>query len=219
MTNTNVTHIIRAIVIEVGLVMLLCSWAQAENSASSKLHTLLERTNSLSARFQQQISYDQSKSVAEQFHGDFLFLKPNYLRWVVEPPAAQEIVSNGNKIWIHDVELEQVIVQDFNNDLLATPGMIFSSSLAEINVSYTVTEQQATEQSQHFVLKPKSHSSLFTRLELVFLEGAISQIMFVSDDQINDFLFSDTITNISPALDLFTFDPPKTAEVLYNYGR
>ena len=112
MTKTNVRHIIRAIVIGAGLVVLLCSWAQAENSASSKLHTLLEQTNSLSARFQQQISYDKNKSVAERFRGDFLFLKPNYLRWVVEPPAAQEIVSNCTKIWIHDVELEQVIVQD-----------------------------------------------------------------------------------------------------------
>ena len=219
MTKINFLQNMRVGVIQAAMIMLFCSPTYAVNSASSKLYELLEETNSISARFHQKISYDLNKSVAEQFLGDFLFLKPNHLRWVIEPPAAQEIFSNGDKIWIHDLELEQVVVHDFNSDLLATPIMLFSSSLEEINLTYTVTEQKATQQLQHFLLKPKSHSSLFTRLELVFLERAISQIIFVSDDQINAFSFSDTQTNFSPALDLFTFDLPKTAEVLYNYER
>jgi len=210
---------IRLVVIEAAMMVLVCAPTYAENSASSKLYELLEETNSISARFHQKISYDLNKGVAEQFLGDFLFLKPNYLRWVIEPPAAQEIFSNGDKVWIHDLELEQVVVYDFNSDLLATPIMLFSSSLEEINVTYSVTEQKATKKLQHFILKPKSHSSLFTRLELVFFERTISQIIFVSDDQINAFSFSNTETNFSPALDLFTFDLPKTAEVLYNYAR
>lgn len=219
MTKINFLQNIRVVVIEAAMMVLLCAPAYAENSASSKLYELLEETNSISARFHQKISYDLNKGVAEQFLGDFLFLKPNYLRWVIEPPAAQEILSNGDKVWIHDLELEQVVVYDFNSDLLATPIMLFSSSLEEINVTYTVTEQKATKKLQHFILKPKSHFSLFTRLELVFFERTISQIIFVSDDQINAFSFSNTETNFSPALDLFTFDLPKTAEVLYNYAR
>ena len=219
MTKINFLQNIRVVVIEAAMMVLLCAPAYAENSASSKLYELLEETNSISARFHQKISYDLKKGVAEQFLGDFLFLKPNYLRWVIEPPAAQEILSNGDKVWIHDLELEQVVVYDFNSDLLATPIMLFSSSLEEINVTYSVTEQKATKKLQHFILKPKSHSSLFTRLELVFFERTISQIIFVSDDQINAFSFSNTETNFSPALDLFTFDLPKTAEVLYNYAR
>ena len=219
MTKINFLQNIRAVVIEAAMIVLVCAPTYAENSASSKLYELLEETNSISARFHQKISYDLNKGVAEQFLGDFLFLKPNYLRWMVEPPAAQEIFSNGDKVWIHDLELEQVVVHDFNSDLLATPIMLFSSSLEEINVTYSVTEQKATKQLQHFILKPKSHSGLFTRLELVFFERAISQIIFFSDDQINAFSFSNTETNFSPALDLFTFDLPKTAEVLYNYER
>jgi outer membrane lipoprotein carrier protein len=219
MIEINFLQNIRVVVIEAAMIVLFCAPTYAENSSSSKLYQLLEETNSISARFHQKISYDLNKSVAEQFLGDFLFLKPNHLRWVIEPPAAQEIFSNGDKIWIHDLELEQVVVHDFNRDLLATPIMLFSSSLEEINVSYSVTEQKAAKQLQHFILKPKSDSSLFTRLELVFFERAISQIIFVSDDQINAFSFSNTKTNFSPALDLFTFDLPKTAEVLYNYER
>ena len=219
MTQINIFRILRVLLLKAGLIILFSSLTKADDSASFKLYQLLERTNSISARFQQQISYEQGSIMAEQFRGDFLFLKPNYLRWVIEPPAAQEIVSNGDKIWIHDVELEQVIIHDFKNDLLATPSMIFSSSLADINMSYTVTEQQAKEQSQYFVLKPNSRSSLFTRLELEFFQGAISQVKLVSDDQINIISFSNTKTNISPAVDLFTFDLPKTAEVLYNYER
>tara|TARA_B100001057_G_scaffold352065_1_gene353598 strand:+ start:290 stop:949 length:660 start_codon:yes stop_codon:yes gene_type:complete len=219
MTKMNFLQNIRLVVIEAAMMVLVCAPTYAENSASSKLYELLEETNSISARFHQKISYDLNKGVAEQFLGDFLFLKPNYLRWVIEPPAAQEIFSNGDKVWIHDLELEQVVVYDFNSDLLATPIMLFSSSLEEINVTYSVTEQKATKKLQHFILKPKSHSSLFTRLELVFFERTISQIIFVSDDQINAFSFSNTETNFSPALDLFTFDLPKTAEVLYNYAR
>ena len=186
MTKINFLQSIRDLVLEAAIILLFCSPTYAENLASSKLYELLEETNSLSARFHQQISYDRNKSVAEQFLGDFLFLKPNYLRWVIEPPASQEIFSNGDKIWIHDLELEQVVIHDFNSDLLATPIMLFSSSLAEINMAYSVTEQKATKQLQHFILEPKSHSSLLTRLELVFFERAISQIIFVTDDQINE---------------------------------
>ena len=219
MTKINFLQNIRVVVIEAAMIVLVCAPTYAKNLASSKLYELLGETNSISASFHQKISYDLNKGVAEQFRGDFLFLKPNYLRWVIEPPAAQEIFSNGDKVWIHDLELEQVVVHDFNSDLLATPIMLFSSSIEEINVTYSVTEQKATKQLQHFILKPKSHSSLFTRLELVFFERVISQIIFFSDDQINAFSFSNTETNFSPALDLFTFDLPKTAEVLYNYER
>ena len=90
MTKINFLQNMRVGVIQAATIMLLCAPTYAENSASSKLYELLEETNSISARFHQKISYDLNKSVAEQFLGDFLFLKPNHLRWVIEPPAAQE---------------------------------------------------------------------------------------------------------------------------------
>ena len=82
-----------------------------EISASQKFFDYLNGIESLEANFLQEIT-DQDGVVLETSQGFLKIKKPNKYRWVYFSPMEQEIVSNGDKIWIHDPELEQVVVRD-----------------------------------------------------------------------------------------------------------
>ena len=82
-----------------------------EISASPKFFDYLNGIESLEADFQQEI-IDQDGVVLETSQGFLKIKKPNKYRWVFFSPIEQEIVSNGDKIWIHDPELEQVVIRD-----------------------------------------------------------------------------------------------------------
>ena len=87
--------------------LLICD----EISASQKFFDYLNGIESLEANFLQEIT-DQDGVVLETSQGFLKIKKPNKYRWAYFSPMEQEIVSNGDKIWIHDPELEQVVVRD-----------------------------------------------------------------------------------------------------------
>ena len=80
-------------------------------SASPKFFDYLDGIESLEANFLQEI-IDQDGVVLETSQGFLKIKKPNKYKWVYFSPLEQEIVSNGDKIWVHDPDLEQVVVRD-----------------------------------------------------------------------------------------------------------
>ena len=80
-------------------------------SASPKFFDYLGGIESLKADFSQDIIV-QDGVVLESSQGSLKIRKPNKYKWVYFSPMEQEIVCNGDKIWIHDPELEQVVERD-----------------------------------------------------------------------------------------------------------
>ena len=104
-----------------------------------QLRDLLQPITSLSARFQQQIT-DADGYELQNSEGLFEVSQPNNLRWVVEMPMPQQIIADGETLWIYDPDLEQVIIQPFNDDIAATPAILFSGDLDQLDEAYFVTQ-------------------------------------------------------------------------------
>ena len=173
------------------LIFFCTACVSGESSDSLKLYKILEGLDSLSARFKHRIAYDQINQSVESVQGIFRFMKPHQMRWTIDPPAAQDITTDGKTIWIYDIELEQVIIDNFNSDLMVTPGMLLSSSLEEINSVYRISQHRTDNRKAHFVLEKKSATSLFSKMEIIFVDDLLYRLIISSEDQVNDFSFTD----------------------------
>jgi len=188
------------------------TWSGGTPEDIQQLRDLLQPITSLSARFQQQIT-DGDGYELQASEGLFQVSQPNRLRWVVETPMPQQIIADGVTLWIYDPDLEQVIIQPFNDDIAATPAILFSGDLDQLDDAYFVT--QIAE--GRFELKPEQGGSLFDSMTIVF-DGAKPASIALTDTLGQVTSISFTELDINPALsgDLFVFEAPDGVDVINN---
>jgi outer membrane lipoprotein carrier protein len=63
--------------------------------------------------------------------GHFEFARPNHFRFSYTKPYAQTIVSDGQKVWFHDPDLNQVTVRKLGDALGATPAALLAGQNLE----------------------------------------------------------------------------------------
>ena len=177
-----------------------------------QLRDLLQPITSLSARFQQQIT-DADGYELQNSEGLFEVSQPNNLRWVVEMPMPQQIIADGETLWIYDPDLEQVIIQPFNEDIAATPAILFSGDLDQLDQAYFVTQLA----EGHFELKPERGGSLFDSMIIRFDQAKPASITLTDTlGQTTHISFSQLELNSSLPGDQFVFQLPDGVDVINN---
>jgi outer membrane lipoprotein carrier protein len=121
-----------------------CSLAYAQSEADearTHLQGFLDSADRYSARFVQQL-VDEEGEVLDEGGGEFWLQRPGQFRWHYEPPMERLLVSNGEQIWLYDVELEQVTVRSADGALEQTPaGLLVASSMALDNYQLSIRER------------------------------------------------------------------------------
>src|SRR5258706_15767190 len=94
------------------LLFVLFSFLLIDGAAAASLErfqSYLRPTQSARADFQQKV-FDKTGRLVQDSRGSFSFLRPGRFRWTyVKPP--QLIVGDGERVWIHDADLNQVTVR------------------------------------------------------------------------------------------------------------
>lgn len=176
------------------------------------LRDLLQPITSLRAEFTQQIT-DSEGFKLEASEGLFEVAQPAKMRWHVIQPMEQQIISDGSILWIYDPDLEQVIIQPFNQDLAATPAVLFSGDLDQLDRAYFVRE----ESSGFFTLTPERAGSLFNRMQIQFVDQQPLSISLTDNlEQTTTIKF--TALQLNPVIraDRFIFDVPADIDVINN---
>jgi outer membrane lipoprotein carrier protein len=93
------------------LLLALSFNASAEDPLVVQLEQFLKSTQTLEASFKQRV--DAGRGDYEDSTGRFYLQKPDLFRWDYLKPYHQEIVSDGERIWYFDADLEQVTVKPF----------------------------------------------------------------------------------------------------------
>jgi outer membrane lipoprotein carrier protein len=188
------------------------TWSGGTPEVIQQLRDLLQPITSLSARFQQQIT-DGDGYKLQASEGLFQVSQPNRLRWVIETPMPQQIIADGVTLWIYDPDLEQVIIQPFNDDIAATPAILFSGDLDQLDDAYFVTQLA----EGRFELKPEQGGSLFDSMTIAF-DGTKPASIALTDTLGQVTRISFTELDINPALsgDLFVFEAPDGVDVINN---
>jgi len=206
--------------------LLIASWlilcfagsgpAQAE-SASMKLQNFFKQVKSMKADFNQSI-VSESKPNVEKSSGVLQMERPGKFRWDYNSPYKQQIVADGKKLWIYDIEMEQVIVKPLDLVLGNTPAVLLSGN-ADIADKFDVeqiTDSDSDEKGLFWMqLTPKQEESGFESLLLAFMGNKL-RTMELKDafGQVTRIMFSNMVINpdINPAF--FQFKVPAGVDVI-----
>lgn len=200
--------------------LFLFAFLASAVSADTKKHSqgevyledFLANTQTLEATFQQTLRTHEGE-VLQQTEGEFYLNRPGKFRWNYRSPYEQVIVSDGERVWIYDVELQQVTVQKQSASLPATPMALLEDS-STLHNDFDVTPLDENQGVYRLKLMSKSKESDFGEI-VVGLDSSGLRFMQLHDqfEQVTDIVFSDMHTNKKLAQEIFEFIPPEGVDV------
>lgn len=200
------------------LIVALLSGLAAPTFASNgpdRLHAFLDQVHSLRAEFQQNV-FDEDDRPLDAASGTVYIERPGRFRWDYTEPYQQEIVGDGEKVWVYDSDLEQVTVRPLGDALGDTPAMLLSSD-RPVEQSFEVRAIDGPDGYEWAGLKPLGEQGSFTEIRLGF-DGETLRVMELEDafGQLTRLRFAKVERN--PALEpqLFRFTPPPGADIFSN---
>jgi outer membrane lipoprotein carrier protein len=188
--------------------------AQADDAvAVARLTALLSQAQTLTARFSQ-LTLDGSGTQLQETAGELSLKRPGLFRWHTDAPAEQMLVSNSQKVWLYDPDLNQVTIQVLDQRLTHTPALLLSGDVSKISENFTVTHKEGGSVVD-FILKPKAKDSLFDNLRLSFRNGVINDMQLIdSVGQRTNILFLGVKMNEPLDASQFSFQVPAGADVI-----
>lgn len=195
------------------LAPLLASTMAAAGPATERLEEFTTGLESFTAGFVQTV-YDEDQRPIQESHGQAWLQRPGLFRWEYETPYEQTIVADGERLWIHDEDLDQVTVKKVERALGTAPIMLLSDSepLAE---QFEIADRGEREGLYWVELRPRVDDTDFRRIFLGFDDEAL-KVMELRDrfDQATQIRFHHVRLNPEIEPTRFEFTPPKGADVI-----
>ena len=203
----NLTHRIFSLV-AIALLPLI-----AEAGAVDQLHDFLKSTKTLKADFAQSVIAKNGRK-PQQSSGVVAIARPGKLRWEIQKPFPQQVVGDGEKIWIHDPELQQVTVRKAGQAIGGSPAALLSGS-NELEKNFTLKEAGEADGLAWVEATPKVSDSGFERVRLGF-SGSDLRAMELLDSFGQTTLIHFTRLERNPVLPAATFKfvPPAGVDVV-----
>ena len=188
--------------------------AEADKPSQGEIYLekFLSKTRTLQADFNQTLRTHDGE-VLQQSEGQFYLNRPGKFRWNYSAPYEQIIVSDGKRIWIYDVDLQQVTVQKQEAGLPTTPMALLEDSF-KLHQSFHVSPLDEHKGVYRLKLVSKTKESDFGEI-VVGLDESGLRFMQLHDqfEQVTDIVFSNIDTNKKLADKLFQFIPPEGVDV------
>ena len=191
--------------------MLVAGVAQAD--AADTLREFARDVKSGKAAFTQTVSSPDGKKTKTS-SGSFEFVRPNRFRFAYTKPFEQTIVGDGQKVWIHDPDLNQVSSRPMNAALGATPAALLAGSALERDFELSALPDRDGLSWVQAVPKAKDGAA-FQSLKVGFRGKELAAIDITdSFGQRSLLQFSQVVSNPSLGAETFRFVPPAGADVI-----
>ncbi len=205
---------VRAAWVAISLLSVAVSFPTAA-SGLGQLRAFIEGARTGTATFHQVVA-GKSARVPQESSGTFAFARPGKFRWSYETPFRQLLVGDGDKLWIYDRDLNQVIVKKLDRALGATPAALLAGNNT-LEANFDLTDAGSGEGLEYVEAKPKSPDTGFERVR-IGLKDNLPRTMELQDSfgHVTRLTFNSFERN--PALDpgTFKFVPPPGADVVGN---
>lgn len=205
-----------------GLAVLPASLAAAQSleEVVAGVEGTYARIVDLKADFTQQ-AFNKSLGQVIKAEGAVYLKRPGKMRWEYRTPSPQQIVSDGQSLWVYTPELNQVNVGEAPR-ALAGPAGSFLAGLGKVSEEFTVrflNPAARSDEAGNLVLDltPKRPTPVLTRLILSVDPREFLVRKAVLYDQFENtvtMLFTRVAVNPGLADRLFTFTPPKGVAVV-----
>ena len=196
---------------------LVASSAVFAQTARSRLDAFSRDLHTVSARFEQSVT-GASGNRSETSSGDLALKAPRQFRWHTRTPYEQLIVADGNRVWIHDPDLEQVSVRSQGSEEAHSPLSVLTD-LSQLDREFSVSETGEHGGLQWLKLISNAPEPEFAFAELGFDKAGLARMRF--EDALGnttEIRFQDWQRDPRLAADAFSFSPPAGVDVVGDPG-
>ncbi|MCM2680759.1 outer membrane lipoprotein chaperone LolA [Echinimonas agarilytica] len=111
--------------------------AIADRESEIQLQDYLSSMKGFQADFKQTV-FDEKQSLLQQSSGQLMIKHPNKLRWEVQIPDEELLLSDGVTLWLYSPFLEQVSVFDLEQSISQSPFMLLTSDDPDVWREYSI---------------------------------------------------------------------------------
>jgi outer membrane lipoprotein carrier protein len=199
--------------LSITLLFALAGTALAASSPVDKLSSFLQKFSTYSATFKQ-TTETHSGRVVQKSSGKIFIMRPGKFRWEADSPTKQIIITDGENLWVYDVDLQQATEQALDKRVSVNPAILLTGSVKNLKELFQVTMSKQGGASV-FILQPKKQGFGFQKMTLTFLKGELVQMVVVNQlNQITHFNFSNIELNKKLSPSLFNFKPPAGVDII-----
>lgn len=200
------------------LLPITAAAAPPSGSGIERMHAFLKDVHSLKADFTQ-VVLDPNMQQVRKSVGTLEIKRPDRFRWDYATPNKEIIVADGRRVWIYDVELQQVTVKLLSGTLAASPAVLLSGS-NDVEKSFAVKDLGESEGLHWVGLTPKIKDTDFEMVKMGFKGNDVS-VMELKDalGNLTRITFLHVILNPSIPDSVFQFTPPAGADVIGDAGK
>lgn len=177
------------------------------------LKDFFAHTNSMRAQFKQEVLDNKGRKIQE-VEGTMQLQRPNKFRWDYQKPYEQQIVSDGQQVFLYDVDLEQVTIRDLSKTLGFSPAALLAGG-GEAEKSFTLKNAVRKDGLTWVLAIPKNKESGFERVILGFNGSELKKLeLYDSFSHVTHISFSQVEQNPALKTETFLFTPPKGVDVV-----
>ena len=191
--------------------LLLAAFA-ARADALDTLREFVREVKSGRAAFAQTVTSADGQKKRDS-SGSFEFERPNRFRFEYARPFEQLIVSDGQKVWVHDLDLNQVTVRPLSQALGATPAALLAG--ASLDREFELAALPSHDGVDWVSATPRQTDGAFQAMRIGFRGKALAAVEILdSFGQRSRLEFSHYEANVPLPASTFRFAPPAGADVI-----
>ena len=198
--------------------------AQPQGAAALKdLENFVKDTKSGRAAFTQVVTSPAKDGLTPKTKtstGTFEFLRPNRFKFLYKKPFEQSIVSDGQTLWLHDVDLNQVTARKLAQVLSGTPAAVIAAAadLKGLQADFVLTALPEKAGLRWVQAVPKTKEGQLQNITVGIKttdKGTELAALEILDSfgQLSVMTFSQFEVNPALAVASFQFKPPAGADV------
>ena len=194
--------------------ILLFSFNVSANS-DSDLSNILNQMNSLTGKFKQTV-VDQNGATLQEVSGQFFFKKPNLFKWDYLEPSKNQLISDGELLYLYDPDLKQVVISQLKKFGGLSPAMLLVTSDIESLFEITIVQdEKGTDWFRALPLEPEKAN--FKEVFINFVQKELKSMRII--DGFNntteiEFIKVSRNTDINEAI--FLFNTPEDIDIIRN---
>ncbi len=190
--------------------------AFVQAAALEQFRSFVANTKSARGEFRQRMVKEEDGKLrtSGEASGSFVFSRPGKFIWTYRKPYEQVLQADGEKLFIHDKDLNQVTVRPLGNAIGSSPAAILFGS-NDLEKNFTLSEAGTRDGIDWLQAIPKAKDTQFEKIGIGLKEG-VPVAMELRDGfgQVSVLSFTKFEKNPSLPGTQFRFVMPKGADVL-----
>ena len=183
------------------------------SQGQENLEEYLGSVKGFTAQFEQNVS-SYTDEMIDQSSGNMSFKRPGKFYWTYKQPYEQEIISDGDTLWVYDKDLEQVSIRPAKQSLKNTPIMLLDDP-TNISKTFNIELLSDTGSNEQIRLTPKQEDAGFKYVTLTFEESVlVGMEIYDNFDQYNRLSFHDIERDQILTDSSFHFEPPDGVDII-----